>query len=89
MIIVLVTKNKILVVTYTCNYKPYSHFGQVAKDSQSQKTPCGMYSHPYSRISLTTAWIFHPLTSGRTMRLQIQLYKILGSIFLIIKIKMI
>jgi hypothetical protein len=34
---ILVTKDKILIVTNTCDYKPYSCLGQVAKDNQSQK----------------------------------------------------
>jgi hypothetical protein len=50
MIIVLITKDKILVVTDTCDYKSYSPFGQVANDNHSQLTPCGMYCHPYSHI---------------------------------------
>jgi hypothetical protein len=53
----------------------------VAKDNQLWKIPHGMYNHPYSRISFATALIFHALTSGRTMWLQIWLYKILGNIF--------
>jgi hypothetical protein len=55
------------------------YLGQVTKDNQSQKIPHGMY--PCNCISLVTTRIFHPLTSCRTMRLQIQLHKILGSIF--------
>jgi hypothetical protein len=67
MIIILVAKDKILVVTNTCDYKPYSHLGQVAKDNHPQKTSRGMYNHPYSCILLATTWIFHPLISCRTM----------------------
>jgi len=87
MITILVAKDKILVKTDTCNYKPCSHLGQVAKDNYSQKTPHGMYNHPYSCISLVITGTFHPLINRRTMRLQIQLHKILGTIFLIIKFK--
>jgi hypothetical protein len=87
MIIILITKNIILVVTNTCNYKPYSHLGQMAKDNQSHKTPHGMYSHTRSHISFVTTSIFHPLTSHRTMELQIRLHKILGNIFKIIQFK--
>jgi hypothetical protein len=64
---ILVAKDKILVIMDTCNYKPYSHLQQVAKDNQSQKTPCGMYSHLCNCISLATTTIFHPLTSDRIM----------------------
>jgi hypothetical protein len=87
MIKILITKNIILIVTDTCHYKPYNHLGQVAKDNQSHKTPHGMYSHISSHISFVTTSIFHPLTSRRTMELQIQLHKILGNIFKIIKFK--
>jgi len=68
----------------TCDYKPYSHLGQVAKDSYSQKTPHGMYNH----ISVVTIGIFHPLISYRTMQLHIRIHKILNNIFLIIKFKL-
>jgi hypothetical protein len=78
---ILVAKNNNLVVTDTCNYKPCSCFGQVAKDKQSCKTPCGMYNHPNSHILVATVGIFHLLTSHRTMQLYIQLHKILGNIF--------
>ncbi len=81
MTIILVAKDKILVIIDSCDYKPYNSFGQVAKDNQLWKIPHGMYNHPYSRISFATALIFHALTSGRTMWLQIWLYKILGNIF--------
>jgi len=30
---ILVAKDKILVIMDTCDYKPYSHLGQVAKDN--------------------------------------------------------
>jgi len=63
MIIILITNKIILIVTHTCNYKPYSHLGQVAKHKQSHKTPHGMYSQTSSRISLVTTKIFHPWTS--------------------------
>jgi len=69
MIIILVAKDKILVVMDTCNYKPYSRLEQVAKDNQLQKSPRGMHSHPCGYILLATARIFHPLTNRRIMRL--------------------
>jgi hypothetical protein len=81
MSIILVAKNKILVLMDTCNHKPCSHFRQVAKNNQLQKTPRGMYSHTSSCISFTITGIFHPLISHRTMQQHIQLHKILGSIF--------
>jgi hypothetical protein len=71
----------------TYDYKPCNCFTQMAKDNQLQKTPCGMYSHIDSRISLAIAWIFHQLISCRTMQLHIRLHKILGNIFKIIKFK--
>jgi hypothetical protein len=64
----------------TCDYKPYSRLGQVAKYNQLQKIPHSMYSHIDSYISLAIAWIFHPLISRKIMRLHIQLHKILGNI---------
>jgi hypothetical protein len=67
MTITLLAKNKILVIMHTCNYKPYSCFGQGAKKNQSQKTPRGMFNHSYSHISLANVGIFHPLISHRTM----------------------
>jgi hypothetical protein len=71
MTIILVAKDKILVVTNTCDYKPCSRLGQVAKDNQLQKTPCGIYNCPCSWISFATIKIFHPLTSHKIMQLQI------------------
>jgi hypothetical protein len=65
---------------HTCDYKPYSCLGQVAKDNQSQKTPHRMYSHISNRISLVTTRIFHPLISCRTMQLYIGVHKILSNI---------
>jgi len=82
----LVAKDKFFVIMDTCDYKHCNCPGQVAKDNQSQKTPCGMYNCPHSWISIVTIRIFHPLTSRKTMRLQIWLHRILGSIFRIIKI---
>jgi hypothetical protein len=35
MIIMLVAKDKILVIMDTCDYKPYNHLGKMAKDNQS------------------------------------------------------
>jgi hypothetical protein len=64
----------------TCDYKPCNRFGQVTKDNRSQRISHGMYNHTNSCISFVTARIFHPLTNHRTMRLHIQLHKILGSI---------
>jgi hypothetical protein len=49
MIIILITRNIIVIVTHTCNCKPYSHLGQVAKDKQSHKTPQGI-------------WVFHGIS---------------------------
>jgi len=64
---ILVVKDKSFVVIDRCNYKPCS-LGQVAKNKQSQKTPCGMYNHTTcSHIPLAIVEIFHPLTSYRTM----------------------
>jgi hypothetical protein len=34
MTIILVAKDKILVIIDSCDYKPYNSFGQVAKDNQ-------------------------------------------------------
>jgi hypothetical protein len=53
---ILVAKDKILVAIDTCDYNPCSHFGQVAKDNQSQKNPCGMYNHANSCISFATTY---------------------------------
>jgi hypothetical protein len=62
---ILVTKDKILVVMNTCDYKPCSCLGQMTKDNWSQKTPYGMYNHPYSHILPTIARIFiHWLVIG-------------------------
>jgi len=72
----------------TCDYKPCSHLGQVAKNNQLEKTPHGMYNHINSHMSLAIARSFHPLTSHRTMQQHIRLHKILGNIFLIIKFKL-
>jgi hypothetical protein len=83
MTIILVVKNKILVVMDTCDYKPYSRLGQVAKDNQSQKIPHGMYNHIKNHISLAIIGIFHPLINCRTMQLHIGIHKILNNIFLI------
>ncbi len=77
----LIAKNKTLVIMDTCDYKPCSHLGQVAKNNQLQKTPHGMYSHISSHISLVIAKIFHSLTSHKTMQQHIRLHKILGNIF--------
>jgi hypothetical protein len=76
---ILVAKKKKLVVTNICNYKPCNCLVQVAKDNQLQKTPHGMYDITFD-ISLATTWIFHSLTSCRTIQLHIQLHKILGNI---------
>ncbi len=73
---ILIAKDKILIATNICDYKPYIHLGQVAKDNQLQKTPCGMYSHINICILLVITKSFHPLTSCRTMRL----HKIFGII---------
>jgi hypothetical protein len=81
MTIILVVKNKILVVMDTCDYKPYNRLGQVAKDNQSQKIPHGMYNHTNNHISLATIGIFHPLINCRTMQLHIGIHKILSNIF--------
>jgi hypothetical protein len=78
---ILIVKSKILFVIDTCDCKPYSCFGQVAKDNYSQKTPHGMYSHTNNCISLATTRIFHPLISCRTMQLHIGVHKILSNIF--------
>jgi hypothetical protein len=48
-------KRQNLVITNTCDYKPCSCLGQVAKANKSQKTPCGMYSHTNNHISLAIA----------------------------------
>jgi hypothetical protein len=71
MTIILVVRNKILVVMDTCGYKPYSRLGQVAKENQSQKIPHDMYNHTNNHISLATIGIFHPLINFRTMQLHI------------------
>jgi hypothetical protein len=42
--------------------KPYNHFGQVAKDNQSQKTPLGMYSHTNSHILFATIFFTNKIT---------------------------
>jgi hypothetical protein len=65
----------------TFDFKPYNHFGQVAKNNQLQKTPHAMYSHTSNRISLAITTIFHPLISCRTMQLHIGVHKILRNIF--------
>jgi hypothetical protein len=55
MTIILVAKEKNLVIMDTCDYKPYSRLQQVAKD-KSQKTPHGMYSHTGNHISLVITY---------------------------------
>ncbi len=87
MTIILVAKDKILVIMDTCDYKPCSPLGQVAKDNQLQKMSHSMCSDTDSCISLATAWTFHPLVSHRTMQLHTRLHKILGNILKIIKSK--
>jgi hypothetical protein len=56
MTIILVAKEKHLVIMDTCDYKPYSRLQQVAKDNKTQKTPHGMYSHTDNHISLVITY---------------------------------